>query len=92
MFEIAACAELGVEIAVVDDGIVTAERALACEFADRLNGHNPNDIDAQFFQGGQLCLCRGESTFGCKLAGVQFVDSGIVRPVGVAKSGLLGAR
>ena len=83
MLEVGAGAELRVDGAVVDDRIVTAERAFAREYADRLARHHPDNVDTRFFQFGQHALCSSKCPFGSQLAGIEFVDSSIIRPVGV---------
>ena len=83
MLEVGACAELGVDGAIVDDRIVTAERAFACDDADRLARHYPDDVNTRLFEFGQHGFCGCECPFGSQLARIEFVDSSIIRPVGV---------
>ena len=83
MLEVGACAELGVDGAVVDDRIVTAERTFACDDADRLARHHPDDVNTRLFEFGQHGFCCCECPFGGQLARIEFVDSSIIRPVGV---------
>ena len=90
VLEISACAELRVDLAVIDDGVVTAQRSLAGDLTDRLTGHHPDDVDTVFLQFGQQCFCGFERAFRRCLTGVQLIDSSVVRPFRVTHL-LLGA-
>ena len=83
MLEVGACAELGIDLAIVNDRVVTAKGALAGEFADGLAWHDPDDVDAIVAEFGQHGFGSGKGALGGELPRVEFVDSGIVRPVGV---------
>ena len=91
MLEVSTRTELRVDGAVVDDRIITAERTLTGDFANRLAGHYPNDVDAVFLQFGQQGLCRGKSAFRCCLTGVQLIDGSVIRPFGVTQLFVVGA-
>ena len=85
MLEVRACAELGVDRAVIDDGVVTAQRTFTGDHTDRLARHDPDDVDAVFLECRQQTFCGSERTFRCCLAGVQLIDRCIVRPFGVTQ-------
>ncbi len=74
--------ELGVDGAVVADGVVGTQRPLAALFADGIDGHEPHDVDAQLAQTGQLPFGGGESALGGELAHVHFVEYGAAGPLG----------
>ena len=79
MFEVRARAELGIDGAVVDDGVVTAERAFTGDHTDRLARHDPDDVDAVVFEHRQQRLCGSKRTFRRRLSGVEFIDRCVVR-------------
>ena len=83
MLEIGTCTELRIDGAVVDDGIVTAERTLTGNLADRLTRHHPDDVNTVLAQGRQQLLGSPERTFRRCLTGVQLIDRSVVRPLGV---------
>ena len=70
VLEVCACAELRVDLTVVDDGVVTAECSLTGDLTDRLTGHHPDDVDTVFLQFGQQCFRGFERAFRCCLTGV----------------------
>ena len=83
MLEVGTRTELRVDSAVVDDGVVTAERALTGDHADRLTRHHPDDVDAVLLQGRKQGFCGSKRTFLRRLTGVQFVDRCVVRKLRV---------
>ena len=91
MLEVGTCTELGVDGAVVDDGVVAAQRALAGDLADRLTGHYPDDVNTILFEGREQRLGGPERTFRRSLTGVEFVDSSVVRPFRVTQLDLFCA-
>ena len=70
MLEVRPCAELGIDLAIIDDRVVTAQRTLAGYFAYRLARHDPDDVDAVLLQRRQQRLCSGKSALFGRLAGV----------------------
>ena len=76
-------AEFGVHGAIVLHGIVAAEGALAAFHADGMDGHQPEDVDAQSGEAVELLFNGGERTFLRELADVDLIDDGLLRPVGV---------
>jgi len=48
-----------------------------------MNGHQPQDVDAQRLQAWQLALGGAEGALGRELAGVDLVDAGVFGPFGV---------
>ena len=78
-------AELRIDLVVVLHGIWAAEGALAVQFADGMDGHEPDDTDTKFLQAGKFlfrslqCACLGE------LAQVHLVDTGGFDPCGMGK-------
>ena len=80
MFKVRARTELRVDGAVVNDGIVTAQRVLTRNDTNRLTWHHPNDINAVLFEGRQQTLCCSKRAFRCGLTGVQLLDGRVIRP------------
>ena len=76
-------AELGIDRAVVAHRIGAAQRALAVRLADRVDRHQPDDIDAHRGKARELLLRRLEGALGSELTGVQLVEHRIGRPVRV---------
>jgi len=74
-------AELGVDALVVLNGVVAAQLALAVLYANLVDGHKPEDIDAELLEAGEVCLHGLEGSLGGVLAGVYLVDYGILGPV-----------
>ena len=81
--EILQRAEFGVDGFVAGDGVVRAEGSLALLDADGVDGHQPDDVHAQFSEPGQVACGRRQRPFGGVLAHVHFVDDRVVTPVGV---------
>ena len=78
MLEVGTRTELGVDRAVVDDGVVTAECTLTGDHADRLTGHHPDDVDAVLLERRQQGFGGSKRTFFRRLTGVQFIDRCVV--------------
>ena len=83
MLKVGTRTKLGVDCAVVDDGVVTAECTLTGDHADRLTGHYPDDVDAVLLQGRQQGFGSSKRTFLCRLTGVEFIDRCVVRKLRV---------
>ena len=89
MLEVLHRAEFGIDLRVVGDGVIGAERALPALDADLVHRHQPEHVHAQLFQARQLCLDAGERPLRGKLAHIDFINDGIVGPLRV-DGGLLG--
>jgi hypothetical protein len=50
-----------------------------------VDGHQPQDVDAQLLEARQLLLGGAEGAFGRELAGVDLVDAGVTGPLGILK-------
>mmetsp|Transcript_78059 Transcript_78059/g.216466 ORF Transcript_78059/g.216466 Transcript_78059/m.216466 type:complete len:431 (-) Transcript_78059:4582-5874(-) len=85
-------AELRIDGRVVAHRVVAAERALAVELADRLPGHQPQDVDTQLLQPRQVGLHRGQRAGGRILADVDLVEDGLAGPRKVRHVGNLDGR
>ena len=73
-------AEFRVHAEIVFDGVRAAQAAFAILLANRMNGHQPENVDAERLEARQL-LCGGvERAFRCELAGVDLIDDGVFRP------------
>ncbi len=81
-------AELGIDRVIVLYGIGAAQRALAVFLADGVDRHQPQDIDAQFLEPGELLLRRLESALGRELARVDLIDHRVLRPFGMRQRDL----
>ena len=73
-------AELRIDPAVVGNGIIRAERALAALGADFVHRHQPQHIHPQVLEPGQLGLDAGEGSLRRELADIHFVNDGIIGP------------
>ena len=73
-------AEFRVHGPVVADRVIAAEAALAIELADRLQRHQPDQLDTHFFQSWQLRSKGLDRAFRRVLAQVHLVDADLVRP------------
>ena len=78
MLEVGTCTELGVDGAVVDDRVITAERTLAGDLTDRLTRHHPDDVDTVATQLRQERFGGLERTFRRSLTCVEFIDRSII--------------
>ena len=75
-------AELGIDLRVIADRVIAAQRAFAVDDADRLDGHDPEDVDAEAVEPREVSLQRRERSLGCVLADVHFIEDGGARPLG----------
>ncbi len=75
-------AVFGVDLAVVLDGVGTAEAAFFVELADGMDGHEPDDVDAHFAQAGQVGGDVGEGARTAVVAHVDFVDDEVAEGLG----------
>ena len=83
VFEFVECSVFGIELFIIFDGIVAAERAFAVFLADWVDRHEPENVDAEIFQAWKLF---GEGCHGARvgiLAHVDLIDDGVAAPVGV---------
>ena len=78
--EVGERAEFRVDVAVVPDGVIGAQGALAALLPDGIGRHDPEDVHAQLLQQGQVAFRRGESAFRRELADVEFIDEPVARP------------
>ena len=78
MLKILARTELGVELAVVNNAVVTAQRAFSGQLANGLQRHYPDDIHTHLFQLRQLGFRGAERAFWGQLTCVQFVDRCVI--------------
>ena len=76
-------AEFGVYAEIVFDGIGAAQSAFAIDLSDGVDGHQPEDVDAEIFESGELRLRGLERPLGGELAGVYLVENRIFCPFGV---------
>lgn len=76
-------AELGVDALVVLHGVVAAQLALTVLYANLVDGHEPEDVDAQLLEAGEVDLHGLEGTLGGVLAGIHLVDYGALGPAEV---------
>src|ERR1017187_9838701 len=83
VLEIVERAELWIDAVVILHGIRASQSALAILLANLVDRHQPEDIDSQLFQPGQLLLGGSEGPFGSELPGVDLIDSGVLAPLGV---------
>ena len=58
-----------------------AEAALAVDLADRMDRHQPDDIDAELFRAGQLRLGGSKRSFARELPRVDLIKNGTAAPV-----------
>ena len=80
ILEILHCPEFRIYGAIIGNGIIRAERSLSFLHADRIDGHEPDNVHSQFFQSRQF-FCRSiECTFRSVLAHIHFVNNGIIAP------------
>ena len=70
-------AELRIDRAVVLDGVVGAEGALAAEFADRIDRHQPDNVHSQLAQAGEVSRGGAEGALRGELAGVELIDNAL---------------
>src|SRR5208337_95745 len=96
VLEIVQSAELGIHAVIILYGVGASQGAFAILFANFVDRHQPQDVDAQLFQAGQLLLRSPESAFWRELAGVDLVDGGVLTPVRMLDLdvgyGLIGVR
>ena len=85
--EVLQCAELGVHGTIILDGVIAAERAFAAFHSNRMDGHQPKDVDAQFGKPVKLRLDGGKGSFRGELAHVHLIDDGVLRPFGMEYMG-----
>ncbi len=76
-------AQFGVDGAVVADRIVGAERSLAALDADRMDRHEPHDVDAQLAEPLEMRLRGPQRAFGGQLPHVHFIEYGLIDPFGM---------
>ena len=76
--------EFRIDGAIVLHGIIAAERPLASLDADRMDRHQPEDVDTQFRKAVELRLDGREGAFRRELTHVDLVDHGVADPVRVA--------
>ena len=86
--EVVDVAEFRIDSLVVGHSVVATEFALAIFFADRVDRHQPEDVDAEFFESWQFFAEGLEGATFCALAEVNFVDHSVFAPFGVANLGL----
>ena len=77
--------ELGVHRAIVLDRIGAAEPALAVLLADRMDRHQPQDVDAERLQPRQLRLRSAERSLGGELARVDLIEHRRLGPGGMVQ-------
>ena len=85
VLEVVEGAEFGIDLEVVLHGVGAAERALAVLHADGVDGHHPEDFDAEVFEARELGFGGVEGSFGRERAGVDLVDGGVLAPVGMGE-------
>ena len=94
--EVVQRAELGIDAKIIAYRVRTAERALPVLFADRVDRHEPQDVDTEIPEPRQLPLDGAERPFGAELPDVDLVNRGIAAPLGVferhVRPGLDGIR
>ena len=81
--------EFGVHRVIVLHGIGAAKGALAVFRADRVDRHEPENIDAQFLEARQFLHGSGEGSFGCELAGINLIKHRVARPFGMRQCHLV---
>ena len=88
--------ELGIDRAIILDAVGAAERALAVLRPDRVDRHQPQDIDAQRLQPRDFAGRGLERALRRELAGIDLIDDRLARPGRVRDSleagGRVGAR
>ena len=70
-----------VDCGVILDGIVAAELAFAVGFTNRLDGHEPQNIDVHFCQSREVLLKGIQRSFRRVLADVDLINVGVFRPL-----------
>jgi hypothetical protein len=69
-FEVIHRSVLGIHCHVITDRIVTAERSFPVLQADRVDGHQPQDVDAHLFQAGNMLFEGPKGSFNSVLPDV----------------------
>ena len=88
--EVGLGAVIGVDGVVVADRVGAADRALAELLAEGMNGHQPNDVDAEVFQFVQPRGNAIEIAFGGKIPWEKFVNDAVAEPGRCRTRGLGG--
>ena len=77
MVEVLEGTELGIGVAVVLYGVIGPEGPLPPLFPDGIDGHQPDDVDAELLEHREFPFRRGEGAFFRCLAGIEFIDNRI---------------
>ena len=80
MLKVGEIAIFRIDRAVVADGVIAAQRALALLLADRIDRHDPEDIDAHTPQARKVGLKGSERPLGRVLPDIDFIDVCRARP------------
>ena len=88
--EVGLSAVVGVDGVVVADGVGAAEGAFAHLLADGIDGHQPEDVDAEVLQLVQAGGDAVEVAFGGEVAREDFIDYPVAHPLRAGAGGFDG--